>query len=340
MSYILTANAGSSSLKFAVFNAGKDLELVHKQQASGALVGELHVAQWLGDVGIKTHDLVGVGHRIVHGGTKFTAPTRVNDCVLAELQSLKALAPLHMPFGLEVLRDLRALMPHVPHVACFDTAFHASQLDIAKRLPLPREYHARGYQRYGFHGLNYEHVVSALGKNLPRRLLIAHLGNGASICAVMDGKSVATTMGFSTADGLVMGTRTGAIDPGVVIAMLRDDQLDVDGLEDLIYRKSGLLGVSGISSDMRELLASNEKAAVEAIDYYCYHAARHAGSLIVAMGGIDAIAFTGGIGENSQPIRDKIMSHLKWLKLGSENIRVVEANEELAIARHVGTLVL
>jgi acetate kinase len=226
----------------------------------------------------------------------------------------------------------------VPHIACFDTAFHATQPEWATRLPIPREYHARGYRRYGFHGLNYEHVVQSLPRPLPRRLLAAHLGSGASMCAIENGRSIATTMGFSTADGLVMGTRTGTIDPGVLIALMRDEHLDIEGLEDLLYRRSGLLGLSGISSDMRVLLASDRPEAKEAVDYYCYSAARHAGSLVAALGGLDAIVFTGGIGENAAPVRQRILDHLKWLGLRDDAIRIVPANEELAIARHVKAL--
>jgi acetate kinase len=326
MSYILVVNAGSSSLKLAVFSA--DLMLVHKQQdpVNG-------IAQWLSDVGIAAGEIVGVGYRMVHGGTKFLAPALVNDHVIKELQGLISLVPLHMPIALKVLQDLRTLIPAAPHVVCFDTAFHATQPDVAKRLPLPRSYHERGFQRYGFHGLNYEHVVQALDSPLPEKLLVAHLGNGASMCAILNGRSVATTMGYSTADGLVMGTRTGSIDPGVLIALMRDDGLNADGMEELLYRRSGLLGVSGVSSDMRELLASTETVAADAVDYYCYHAARHAGSLVSAMGGIDAIVFTGGIGENSETVRDKIMGHLEWLHI--KDVYVVKADEERTIAGHV-----
>jgi acetate kinase len=329
MSHILAVNAGSSSLKLAVY--AKDLKLVHRQLDPGH-----GVAQWLQDVGVAVADIVAVGHRIVHGGTMFTAPVLVTDSVQADLQILSALAPLHMPFGLKVLQELRKLVLDAPHVACFDTAFHMTQPDVAKRLPLPREYHERGFQRYGFHGLNYEHVVEALGSALPEKLLVAHLGNGASMCAIRNGRSVATTMGYSTADGLVMGTRSGSIDPGVLIALMRGDGLNADGMEDLLYRRSGLLGVSGVSSDMRELLASKAATAAEAVDYFCYHASRHAGSLASAMGGIDAIAFTGGIGENSPVVRDKIMAHLKWLNVG--RVLVVKADEERSIANHVKAL--
>ena len=341
MKPIVTFNAGSSSLKFAVFDGGLARVLAGQVTGYGPDALQAALAE-IKSKGIVLQNCGGIGHRIVHGGTKFVLPTRVTDDVQEELQELCHLAPLHLPYGLEVLRDLRGLAPHVPHVACFDTAFHATQPGIATRLPLPRAYHERGYRRYGFHGLNYEHVVQALpaqtGKALPERLLVAHLGNGASMCAIKDGKSIATTMGFSTADGLVMGTRTGSIDPGVLIALMRDDHLSLEELEDLLYRKSGLLGLSGISSDMRELLASRKKEAAEAVDYYCYSAARYASSLVTALGGLDAIAFTGGIGENAAPVRAKIMEQLQWLNLDDSHVYVVKANEELTIARHVSTL--
>lgn len=358
---IFVLNAGSSSLKFAVF---EKLEPVLKGQVSGigattrfeAAGVEAHalpeianlpdaqnfVANWLARKGFEATNFAGIGHRIVHGGTKYVAPVRVDDRIQAELEEMRALAPLHQPFGLGVLRQMRRIAPGVPQIACFDTAFHATQPELATRLPLPREYHARGYRRYGFHGLNYEHVVAALpkitGKPLPRHLIAAHLGNGASMCAILDGRGIATTMGYSTADGLIMGTRTGAIDPGVLIALMRDDHLDAAGLEDLLYRRSGLLGLSGVSSDMRELLASDRPEAREAVEHYCYSAARHAGSLATALGGLDAVAFTGGIGENAAPVRSRILAHLSWLNIAESRVFVVPANEELAIARHVAAL--
>ena len=356
---ILVLNAGSSSLKFAVF-AAETLTTVLRGQISGigstprlevsgeetvaavsvsSLPEAQHfVARWLAKRGAASDSFAGIGHRIVHGGTKYVSPIRVDDAIQDELEALRALAPLHLPFGLGVLREMRKLAPRVPHVACFDTAFHATQPEWATRLPIPREYFARGYRRYGFHGLNYEHVVASLPRPLPRRLLAAHLGNGASMCAIENGRSIATTMGFSTADGLVMGTRTGTIDPGLLIALMRDEHLDIEGLEDLLYRRSGLLGLSGISSDMRVLLASDRPEAKEAVDYYCYSAARHAGSLVAALGGLNAIVFTGGIGENAAPVRQRILDHLKWLGLRDDAIRIVPANEELAITRHVKAL--
>jgi acetate kinase len=277
-----------------------------------------------------------VGHRIVHGGAYFTGPTAIDDAKLQRLESLRALAPLHLPFGLDVLRGTRKLLPQATHVACFDTAFHANQPELATRLPLPRAYFDKGYRRYGFHGLNYEHVISALPiqsrRPLPRKLLVAHLGSGSSMCAILEGRSVATTMGFSTADGLVMGTRTGSIDPGVLVALMRDEQMSIDQLEDLLYRKSGLLGLSGLSGDMRTLLASPDPHAAEAVDYYCHSVARHGGALAAALGGVDAMVFTGGVGENATPVRQRIMELMRWLAI--PDVHVVAADEELTIARH------
>lgn len=362
--YILVLNAGSSSLKFAAF-AGRGLKLLERGQVSGIGISprleagqdktelppqtsfkealELVLA-WLARRGLTKANLCGVGHRIVHGGTRFKAPLIVADDDLLALEALRALAPLHLPFGLGVLRDTRHLLPDAPHVACFDTAFHATQSELAMRFPIPRHYFDRGYRRYGFHGLNYEHVVSALpqqtGRPLPGRLLIAHLGSGASMCAVREGKSVATTMGFSTADGLVMGTRTGSIDPGLLVALMRDEALSLEQLEDLLYRRSGLLGLSGISADMRVLLTSDSPDAAEAIEYYCQSAARHAASLVATMGGLDAIVFTGGVGENAAPVRAKILEHLSWLNVPPDNIHVVPADEEFTIARHVSSLIV
>jgi acetate kinase len=362
MTKILVLNAGSSSLKFAVFDAA--LNAIIKGQVAGIGSrprlevdghdpkdvphvtspdeGLLVALAWLERAGHEPVSFNGIGHRIVHGGTRHVTPVAVNEAVQEDLEKLRALAPLHLPFGLGVLREMRRVAPDVPNIACFDTAFHATQPELATRLPIPRHYFDKGYRRYGFHGLNYQHVVEALpkltGKPLPRRLLAAHLGSGASMCAIHDGKSVATTMGFSTADGLVMGTRTGSIDPGVLVALMRDEHLSLGQLEDLLYRKSGLLGLSGISADMRVLLASDRIEAIEAVDYYCYSAARHAASLVPALGGLDAIVFTGGVGENAGPVRARILSHLKWLGAGVDNVFVVAANEELTIARNVSAL--
>ena len=341
MKPIVTFNAGSSSLKFAVFDGGLAPLLVSQVAGYGpeALLAALTAIE---SKGVVLQQCGGIGHRIVHGGTLYTAPVRVDQKIQDDLESLRKLAPLHLPYGLGALAALRKLAPEVAHIACFDTAFHAGRDDLHTRLPLPRAYRERGYRRYGFHGLNYEHVVRELplltGKPLPRRLLAAHLGNGSSMCAILDGKSVETTMGFSTADGLLMGTRTGAIDPGVLIALMRDEGLDAEGLEDLLYRRSGLLGISGLSSDMRELLVSPKTEAADAVNAYCYQAARYAGSLAVAIGGLDAIVFTGGIGENAEAVRQKILTQLLFLGLSAKDVHVVKANEELTIARHVSAL--
>lgn len=385
MSAILVLNAGSSSLKFAAFEA-EGLKPILRGQVSGLgndarfeardgnsaplpcpavdakadhAVAQRAVVEWLRDQGLGR--IVGAGHRIVHGGSEYIAPTLVTDAVQEALEKLRALSPVHQPFGLGALRRMREIAPRVPQVACFDTAFHANQPDVATWLPLPRRYHAKGYRRYGFHGLNYEHVVRALpglpGAHLPKRLLAAHLGNGASLCAILDGRSVATTMGYSTADGLVMGTRTGALDPGVVIALIRDEHMGLEQLEDLLYRQSGLKGLSGISGDMRTLLASEAEEARFAIEHYCYAAARHAGSLIAALGGLDGIVFTGGVGEHAAPVRAGICDRLVWLGveidpkrnaahapcLSPEGARVpvwiVPADEEMTIARHTQRLI-
>jgi acetate kinase len=379
---ILVLNAGSSSLKFALREAGKEEALVSGQiggigQTPYLLLDGLRldspipadvghgeafelIFDWLMRQGHEPSRLSAFGHRMVHGGNIYSSPVIVDDTVERNLAKLQRLAPLHMPAGIGVLKRARRLVPEVPQIACFDTAFHTTQPDEATRLPLPGAYFDRGYRRYGFHGLNYEHVVSVLPRlsgTLPRRLIIAHLGQGASMCAVKDGRSVATTMGYSTADGLVMGTRTGAIDPGVLVSLLRDDRLTVDELDDLIYRGSGLLGLSGISGDMRTLLESEAPEARRAVDHYCYWAARHAGSLAVALQGLDALVFTGGIGENAPLVRSRILDHLAWLGVSCDVERnrqnapslsaagvacpvfIVKANEEVAIARHVLALV-
>jgi acetate kinase len=361
---ILVLNAGSSSLKFAVY--GKRLSQLVKGQVSGIgsrprleidggpsenaphvnspTEGLLVAAEWLSDQGHEPAAFDGIGHRIVHGGTRYVSPVAVTDAIQHDLEGLRALAPLHLPFGMGVLREMRRVAPQVPNIACFDTAFHATQPELETRLPIPRHYFNQGYRRYGFHGLNYEHVVEALphltGRPLPKRLLAAHLGSGASMCAILDGRSVATTMGFSTADGLVMGTRTGSIDPGVLVALMRDEKLSLDQLEDLLYRRSGLLGLSGLSPDMRVLLASDKPEAREAVDYYCYSAARHAASLVPALGGLDAFVFTGGVGENAAPVRQRILGHLGWLKVPGADVHIVPADEELTIARNVQQLLI
>ena len=376
---VLALNAGSSSLKFAVFEASsrlcygqvegigtrprllvgggtaqlpRDLPL-----ATGHASALTEILGALAKCGVSLADISACGHRIVHGGAQFVAPMILDHARLDALQALRSLAPLHNGFGLAVIEALLGSAPTLPQVACFDTAFHATVPDVACRFALPVELHDAGYRRYGFHGLSFEHVTTALteqgGGAPPVRLLIFHLGNGCSAAAVREGRSVATTMGYSTLDGLVMGTRCGAIDPGVLLALQRDRQLSVDELEELLYRRSGLLGLSGRTSDMRELAQIDDAACRRAVEHFCYWAARQAGSLVVALGGLDAVAFTGGIGAGSAMVRRRIVGHLAWLGVAIDDelnnkgegslampgsscaVWVVATDEELTIARHV-----
>ncbi len=303
--------------------------------------------------------LLAVGHRVVHGGARFGAPQAVTAELLDYLSGLEPLAPLHLPHNLAAIRALRARRPNLPQVACFDTAFHANMPAVATRLGLPREYTERGLRRYGFHGLSYEYVTGAFAArvgSLPPRLVIAHLGNGASMCAIRNGRGIATTMGFSTLDGLVMGTRCGTLDPGALLYLLEREGMTPAALTDLLYHRSGLLGVSGISGDMRALLASERPEAAEAVELYCYRAARELGSLAAALGGLDALVFTGGIGENAATVRSKICALSAWLgleldteanahhgpRISAADSRVtawvVPTDEEIAIARHTRAL--
>lgn len=385
----LVFNVGSSSLKLSVYAATGDgdpvlaanLEVAGlgtaRTTARGSIDGARHdltatfagcrehraglaeVWRWLARGGVAAQNVRAAGHRVVHGGSAFSAPVLIDGDVRSILGTLAPLAPLHMPPCLSVIDAVRETLPAALHVACFDTAFHARMPEEARRLPLPETFDQQGYRRYGFHGLSYESAVSELTKalgHLPRRLIVLHLGNGASAAAILDGRSVATTMGYSAVDGLVMGTRTGAIDPGVLLGLMRDHGLGAGELERLLYHESGLLALSGETSDMRALLASTSARAAFAVDYYCYWAARHAGSLAVALGGLDAIAFTGGIGENAAVVRAQICSRLGFLgvtidpegnalnnfdltrKFAGTGVYIVPAKEELVIARHAQRL--
>ena len=377
---VLVLNAGSSSLKFALFDA---LERAFDGQVEGIGAqprfvcgatreplppdtrhdGALErILAALHERGIGTSDLAACGHRIVHAGTTFIAPTLIDAQRLAAINELRALAPLHNGFGLDAIDAMRRAAPGLVQVACFDTAFHATLPEVAVRFAIPARLHAAGYRRFGFHGLNYEHVTATLaerhGPAAIERLLIFHLGNGSSICAVKDGRSAATTMGYSTLDGLVMGTRCGAIDPGVLLALQRREGLSVEALESLLYRESGLLALSGRSADMRELERLDDEACRFAIAHFCYWAARHAGSLAMTLGGVGSMAFTGGIGCGSARVRAGIAAHLEWLgveldpernaahatSISAERSRcpvwVVAADEERAILRHVHALLV
>jgi acetate kinase len=342
---ILVANAGSSSLKFEAFAAGADGGLasigggqfegigtaprLHATAAGRAIAGR----DWSGDgfdhaaavreLGAIEDALLGgrrlaaIGHRVVHGGTRFAEPLRVDDEAIAALEALVPLAPLHQPHNLAPVRAYRATRPGVPQVACFDTAFHRAQPAIAQSFALPGRFARDGVRRYGFHGLSYEYIARRLPELDPAladaRVVVAHLGNGASLCAMRGGRSVASTMGFTALDGLVMGTRCGSLDPGVVLHLMDRYAMGPREIEALLYRQSGLLGVSGISSDMRVLRASPDPRAREAIDLFVYRAGREIGSLAAALGGLDALVFTAGIGENDAATRREIAAACAWL---------------------------
>ncbi|MDZ7653953.1 MAG: acetate/propionate family kinase [Burkholderiaceae bacterium] len=382
---IAVLNAGSSSVKFSVFGAHDDaLRLQVRGQIEGLFTAPKFVAKgadgtvlgeksWgegtqLGHGGALDHligflrerggdlALVGVGHRVVHGGMQYAQPVRVDAAVLAALEAYVPLAPLHQPHNLAPIRLLLERSPDLPQVACFDTAFHRTNADLAQIFGLPYAMFEEGVRRYGFHGLSYEYIASVLphhaGGAAQGRTIVLHLGNGASMCALAAGRSVASTMGFTAVDGLMMGTRTGNLDPGVVLYLMDQRGLDARAIEKLLYSQSGLLGISGVSSDMRTLLESSEPRARLAIDLYCYRIRRELGSLAAALGGVDALVFTGGIGENSSAIRARVMDDAAWLGverdvaantcggplLTTAASRVaayaIPTNEELMIATH------
>ena len=385
---ILVLNAGSSSIKLSVFaeRAG-DLALQVRGQVEGLPGAARFVAHdpsgsvvaqesWPGRTldhagaieylrdflkrQLASDRLVGVGHRVVHGGLDYTAPVRVDAETLKALERLIPLAPLHQPHNLSPIALLLERAPELPQVACFDTSFHRTNPAVAQRYALPAEFHDAGVRRYGFHGLSYEYVASALPRLDERaasaKVIVLHLGNGSSMCAMEAGRSIASTMGFTAADGLPMGTRCGALDPGVILYLMDEHKMDARAIERLIYNESGLLGLSGISSDMRTLLASADPSAKLAVDVYVYRIRRELGSLAAALGGLDAIVFTGGIGENAPAIRERVCRDAAWLGIeldAAANVRggsrisvppsrvrawVVPANEELMIARHTQTV--
>jgi acetate kinase len=382
---ILVLNAGSSSLKFRGYDAGGVApRLIVRGQIEG-LYTEPHFTasdaggersdehRWApgthlghdGAIGyiadfLRSHGegqrLVAVGHRVVHGGMRFTQPTIVTPAVIDELAALVPLAPLHQPHNLAPIRVLARKRPELPQVACFDTAFHRSQPEEAQAFALPQEISERGVRRYGFHGLSYEYIAGRLPELAPEaargRTVVAHLGNGASMCALHAGRSIASTMGFTAVDGLPMGTRCGSIDPGVILYLMDELKMDTREVEDLIYRRSGLLGVSGISSDMRTLLASEEPRARFAVALFVYRIGRELGSLAAALEGIDALVFTGGIGERAAPVREQVCRHAAWLGIALDDAAnradgpriatpssrvsawVIPTDEEGMIARH------
>jgi acetate kinase len=322
--HLLTLNAGSSSIKFALFERGTDLTQPHLTgqvegigQGSGSTTHGQALAQIIERVGIAR--VVAVGHRIVHGGVKYAQPVLVDTAVLNDLARLEPLAPLHQPHNLAGVRAAMSAFHGVPQVLCFDTAFHATQPDVNQRFALPQALHDSGVRRYGFHGLSYESIMAQLAGHDPvlaqGRVVVAHLGNGASLCAIHGGCSVATTMSFSPLDGLTMGTRCGQLDAAVVLYLLQARGMTAEQITTLLYRQSGLLGLSGVSADMRVLEASSEPTAAGAITHFVEQIVQQLGRMVAAMRGIDALVFTGGIGENSVALRARIMADSAWLGL-------------------------
>jgi len=385
--YALVLNAGSSSLKFCVFQrpVGQAWRVEARGQiegigasprlsvkdANGESLANQEVAGRDGREAINAlavwlrskyggSRVVGVGHRVVHGGARFTGPTVVNPEVLAALRELVPLAPLHQPHNLAAIEAVSERLPDVPQVACFDTSFHRGQPAVAELIPLPHDLRRSGLQRYGFHGLSYEYIASVLPEVAPEiaygRVIVAHLGSGASLCALRVGKSVDCTLGFTPLDGLCMGTRPGTLDPGVVLHLFQGLKLSVKEVETLLYKRSGLLGISGISSDMRDLLGRAEPEARLAVDYFVYRAAKEIGALAAVLRGVDALVFTAGIGENSPEIRQRICEASAWLGVALDtqlnagkgpristpqskvSVWVIPTNEELMIHRHTATL--
>ncbi len=389
MAEILCLNAGSSSLKFALYaepgtdepsllasgkieNIGLEPHLIARDAKGDVLADR----RWTKDVTI-THetllkdllreieasvgeDLIAVGHRIVHGGADHSAPARVDAPLLAALEALCPLAPLHQPHNLAAVRAVSRLRPALLQVACFDTGFHHGQPPVATRLALPRALGEEGMRRYGFHGISYEYIARQLRLIDPDtgggRTIAAHLGNGASLCAMDGGRSIDTTMGFTALDGLVMGTRCGALDPGAVLYLLQQRGMTAREVEHLLYSESGLLGVSGTSSDMRALLGSETPAAGEAIDLFVWQIARQAGALASSLGGLDSFVFTAGIGENAPEIRARVADRLRWLGVALDTdanlrgasvisapfsrvtVRIIPTDEEWMIAIHTADL--
>jgi acetate kinase len=386
---ILALNAGSSSLKFSLFATpgerdglslvcrggiegigraplfrvsdatgkpfvderlpSKALTVLNHEEALGVLLGhiESHEAELT---------LIAVGHRVVHGGTLFSAPALLDSAVISQLEQFVPLAPLHQPQNLAAIRTIARIRPGIPQVACFDTAFHYTQPPVAQAFALPHAMTNQGIKRYGFHGLSYEYIASVLphvvGALADGRVVVAHLGSGASMCAMHSRQSRATTTGFTALDGLPMGTRCGAIDPGVILYLLSEQGMDVPAVTDLLYHHSGLLGVSGISSEMPDLLASDSPRAAEAIELFVYRIGRELGSLVAALGGLDVLVFTGGIGEHAAPIRARVCQDAQWLGIrldveanrrggprvsaddSAVSVWVIPTDEDLMIARH------
>ncbi|MBO6637691.1 MAG: acetate/propionate family kinase [Roseitalea sp.] len=377
---ILTLNAGSSSIKFAVYAQGDEPALHASGQVENLspsqqtrLIVERDGGERAIDIDANDHagalssilgqaehlfggaKVTGVGHRVVHGGTDFVAPTVLDTDTIAALRTLEPLAPLHQPHNLDCVEAAITAFPGATQIACFDTAFHRTHPFVNDTFALPRKWFDEGVRRYGFHGLSYDFITSEMARTEPGlaggRVVIAHLGNGASMCAVKDGRSVGSTMGFTALDGLPMGTRCGQIDPGVLLYMMQHKGMDANQIADLLYRQSGLKGLSGLTHDMRTLEQSDDPRAREAIDYFVFRIRRELGGMSAVLGGLDALIFTGGIGENSARVRREVCSGMDWLGItideaaNAENVRdigtdrvrvmVIPTNEELVMARAV-----
>ncbi len=354
---VIVLNAGSSSVKFSVFdNHNGDLKPIAKGQIEGVLSAPRFVAkdmqgvvltesQWEAVAAEDPHGMafevlgawlreytagstpLAVGHRVAHGGPNYFESVIIDSAVLETLESLVPLVPLHQPHNLNPIRAIAKRRPELLQVACFDTAFHRGHPRVADRFALPDELYRAGVRRYGFHGISYEYIAGRLREVAPSiaegRVVVAHLGSGASMCAMKNGKSVETTMGFSALDGLPMGTRCGSLDPGVLLYLMREKSMGVDQLEELLYKDSGILGISGISNDLRDLLKSQEPRAIEAIDYFVYRIGQELGALTASLGGLDALVFTAGIGENSPEIRRRVCQNAAWLGMALDE----EANK-------------
>jgi acetate kinase len=384
----LVLNAGSSSLKFCVYRLGeRGWQVAGRGQiegigtsprltvkdAQGEVLADEHLDATVSDGHAATGALavwlrskwggarvLGVGHRVVHGGVYYSQPVRLTREILADLQKLVPLAPLHQPYNLAAIEAVFEKLPDVPQVACFDTGFHSGHARVAELIPLPTSICKSGLQRYGFHGLSYEYVASVFPEIAPEtargRVIVAHLGSGASLCALKEGKSVDSTLGFTALDGLCMGTRPGALDPGVVLYLFQSLGLTAKEVESILYKQSGLLGISGISNDMRDLLSKDAPEARLAVDYFVYRTAKEIGALAAVLGGIDGLVFTAGIGENSPEIRQRICEASSWLGVELDaqantsrksristpqskvSAWVIPTNEELMIARHTWSL--
>lgn len=386
---ILVINAGSSSIKFALFPAastGLDSGAVLRGQVEnigaapvlkalrqdGSVIAEpapqgtagtvaslAFLLDWL-KLNLGEHRLTAAGHRVVHGGENHSSPVRVDAGVIESLEALIPLARLHEPIEVEAIKGLARLRPGMPQVACFDTAFHHHRPNVDKLFAIPREYTAAGVKRYGFHGLSYEYIATRLpqilGERAAGRVVVAHLGSGASMCAMRESRSVATTMGFTALDGLMMSTRCGTIDPGVLLYAIQERGMSAREVSDILYTRSGLLGVSGISSDVRDLLASADPRAQEAVELFVYRAVRELGALAAVLGGLDALVFTGGVGEHAAAVRAMICDKARWLGVELETaanrnhqilistvtsrvaVCVIPTDEEIVIARHTRRL--